>query len=415
MSGRNAQDLWHLTIDDLFSAPVETPRLDGPGPFVINLSASTAPISVPAKTLIGFEQCRVFQVTSKEEGRERFRLRLGFFSSVENVEKAVEALRSRYPSAFATQATPDDLRFIPKSGSAQIRSRVRTDGVRKIGKKRDVRRDHAQERIAHKSSQPSQSAQKHSGANNLTAKQQEALDVESILLAALAEPSARKPRKPGTPPHHSAAQSKHSRARRHAAPVASPKTSKGNGQLPATPPALPKAAPVAAKPTAPQANKIEETAIDLHLVDRIFEAPASAPAAPPAMELDDTARAALDLLTKPRAASAAPDAPTPAKSLPPEEIPIDLQMVGRMLEPAAAPAPVVAQLAAPTPPSAQSQTVQVAAPVSSANATGKNRRPEEVPIDLDFVDTIIERIRGPLAPPAAPVAEDVSASPASRG
>ena len=409
MSGRSAQDLWHLTIDDLLTAPVEEQRLTGPGPFVINLSASTAPISISAKTLVGFEQCRVFQVTTKDDGRARFHLRLGFFSSVENVEKAVEALRSRYPSAFAMQATPDDLRFVAKSNSAQVRQRVRTDGARKIGKKRDVRSDHAPRDHAPRSGHSTPHSHKHngSGANNLTTKQLEALEVEAILNAALAEPTAAKPRKPAPPPQHSAGQSKQTRARRPAAPEPQHRTPKRHDPAPRATPVVPKSAPPPAK-HAPVTT--QETPIDLHLIDRIFEAPAAAPAPAPSVGLDDTARAALELLTKPRTANAPPAAaaaPTaaPAKSQAPEEVSIDLQMVDRIREPASTPT----ESRAPSPASAAAmrvpapQPIATPTPAATTSSTGKSRRPEEVPIDLDFVDTIVERIRVPLEAPAPTV------------
>ena len=77
MTQGTAEDLWHLSIDDLFVTPVETPPLEGPGPFVINLSASTAPISIPATGLSGFEKHKLYQLSRKEDGRDRFRLRLG--------------------------------------------------------------------------------------------------------------------------------------------------------------------------------------------------------------------------------------------------------------------------------------------------------------------------------------------------
>ncbi|HSC05857.1 MAG TPA: hypothetical protein VLD59_03430 [Steroidobacteraceae bacterium] len=408
MSGRSAQDLWHLSIDDLFTTPVETPRLEGPGPFVINLSASTAPISIPTKTLVGFEQCRLFQVTTKEDGRARFRLRLGFFSNVENVEKAVEALRSRYPSSFATQATRDDLRFIAKRDSAQSRQKVRNDGVRKIGKKRDVRRDHAP-RAAH----PQHNAHKHNGSSshNLTDKQLEALEVEAILNAALAEPTASKPRNAPAPQQHPAAHPKHARARRHA-----------HGDQPKSHKAAPTptAAPPTSKPAAhaakPAPAKQDEAPIDLHLIDRIFDTPASAAA--PAIELDDTARAAFELLTKPRPASpptAAAPAAAPAKSKAPEEVSIDLQAVDTIIQ-APAPRPEArASSATSAVPAATPPTARVPAPQevasTSTSTTGKSRRPEEVPIEFDFVDTIVERIRGPLAPPEP--AADASPAPAT--
>ena len=108
-----AEDLWHLSIDDLFVAPVETPPLEGPGPFVINLSASTAPISIPATGLPGFETLKAYQLSRKEDGRDRFRLRLGFFDTPSAATEALAALRERYPSAFAANATEEDQRFNP--------------------------------------------------------------------------------------------------------------------------------------------------------------------------------------------------------------------------------------------------------------------------------------------------------------
>ncbi len=108
-----AEDLWHLSIDDLFVTPVETPPLEGPGPFVINLSASTAPIGIPATGVSGFEKLKLYQLSRKEDGRDRFRLRLGFFDTPAAANEALAALRELYPSAFATNATEDDQRFNP--------------------------------------------------------------------------------------------------------------------------------------------------------------------------------------------------------------------------------------------------------------------------------------------------------------
>jgi hypothetical protein len=93
-----AEDLWHLSIDDLFVAPVETPPLEGPGPFIVNLSASTAPISIPATGLPGFENLKAYQLSRKEDGRDRFRLRLGFFdtpSAMKHSPRCASAIRAR--------------------------------------------------------------------------------------------------------------------------------------------------------------------------------------------------------------------------------------------------------------------------------------------------------------------------------
>jgi len=57
-------EIWHLTIDDLLAPLPEATRLSGPGPFVINLSASTAPITVPAKSIAGCEQAHMYQTAA---------------------------------------------------------------------------------------------------------------------------------------------------------------------------------------------------------------------------------------------------------------------------------------------------------------------------------------------------------------
>ena len=45
-------EIWHLSIEDLLEPMTEMPRLGGPGPFVINLSASSAPVGLPAKSFV---------------------------------------------------------------------------------------------------------------------------------------------------------------------------------------------------------------------------------------------------------------------------------------------------------------------------------------------------------------------------
>ena len=74
-------EIWHLTIDDLLAPLPETVRLGGPGPFVINLSTSTAPIELPLKGLVGCDHAHVYQVHRTEDRRVRYRLRLGPFDN----------------------------------------------------------------------------------------------------------------------------------------------------------------------------------------------------------------------------------------------------------------------------------------------------------------------------------------------
>ena len=394
MSGRSAGDLWHLTIDDLLSAPAETPRLDGPGPFVINLSASTAPIAVPSNGVPGFERQRFYQLTAKEDGRERFRLRMGFFKTPEEAEQAVSALRARYPSAFAANASKEDLRVSARnsptnaasaSTSATGRHRVRTDTTRKLSKKRDTKRDQGGQPqhpkgngVGHSPAQASARAQE--------SRHEEVVDVESILLAALKPAGGSASRKTPTAATRPAPQLKQARARRSPPPVPAPmpKTAKASGQSRAPQPArttTPTNVPVSkAAASARSSTPAEEIPIDLHLVNRIFEAKPAATAHTGSVpqlrtdDLDDTARRALALLTKPRDSVAAPTTPPIAKDI------IDTK-------PTAPPPPM---------PSATvtRASAQVAPPAAGATQA-KSRRPEEVPIDLDFVDTIVEMSRSP--------------------
>ncbi len=105
-------EIWHLSIDDLLAPLPAAPRLGGPGPFVINLSASTAPISQPIKGIVGCEHAHVYQIQRTEDRRVRYRLRLGPFASEDAADAILEKVRDIYPSALTATAEADDLRAI---------------------------------------------------------------------------------------------------------------------------------------------------------------------------------------------------------------------------------------------------------------------------------------------------------------
>src|SRR5271167_930481 len=105
-------EIWHLSIDDLLEPVSQTPRLGGPGPFVINLSASTAPISQPSKAIVEGAQAHVYQIQRLEDRRMRYRLRLGPFASEDEADAVLEKVRDIYPSALTATAEPHDLRSI---------------------------------------------------------------------------------------------------------------------------------------------------------------------------------------------------------------------------------------------------------------------------------------------------------------
>jgi len=105
-------DIWHLSIDDLLAPLPETARLGGPGPFVINLSASTAPIDLPVKGIAGCRHAQVYQVQRMEDRRPRYRLRLGPFANEDEAEAILKKVREFYPGALTATADADDLRAI---------------------------------------------------------------------------------------------------------------------------------------------------------------------------------------------------------------------------------------------------------------------------------------------------------------
>ena len=105
-------DIWHLSIDDLLAPLPETQRLGGYGPFVINVSASSAPIDVPAKGIAGCEHVHFFQVQRIEDRRPRYRLRLGPFVTEDEAEAVLDKVRVIYPSALTATADAEDLRVM---------------------------------------------------------------------------------------------------------------------------------------------------------------------------------------------------------------------------------------------------------------------------------------------------------------
>src|SRR5216684_1923475 len=105
-------EIWHLSIDDLLAPLPETARLGGPGPFVINLSASSAPIGLPVKAITDCQHAYVYQVQRMEDRRPRYRLRLGPFTSEDEADAILKTVRDIYPCALSATADADDLRAI---------------------------------------------------------------------------------------------------------------------------------------------------------------------------------------------------------------------------------------------------------------------------------------------------------------
>src|SRR5271168_2115075 len=104
-----AGEIWHLSIEDLFAPVQETQRLGGPGPFVISLSVSTAPIMLPAKEFSERWAAHVYQIQVTEDGRTRYRLRLGPFATEDEADAILQEVREMYPGAMTATAVSADL------------------------------------------------------------------------------------------------------------------------------------------------------------------------------------------------------------------------------------------------------------------------------------------------------------------
>ncbi len=78
--------------------------------FVINLCASTTPVGLVQPSHAGLKRFTFFVSRRLEEGRERFRLHMGYFDSQEEAEKILDLVRDVYPAAWAGAAPGIKLR-----------------------------------------------------------------------------------------------------------------------------------------------------------------------------------------------------------------------------------------------------------------------------------------------------------------
>ena len=149
-----AGEIWHLSIEDLFQPVQDVPRLGGDGPFVINLSVSTAPISVPTKAFTNSRlEAHVYQIQVTEDGRTRYRLRLGPFASEDEADAILAEVRDTYPGALTATASASDLRVI---GNMQAKADQRQSSQKQTDLviERSVSQKIAAQRVAPESAQP---------------------------------------------------------------------------------------------------------------------------------------------------------------------------------------------------------------------------------------------------------------------
>ncbi len=80
------------------------------GPFVLNLCSSTTPMALPKAEQEELKRFSFFVSRRFEEGRERFRLHMGYFATQADAEEWLAAVRDIYPGAWAGEAPGKKLR-----------------------------------------------------------------------------------------------------------------------------------------------------------------------------------------------------------------------------------------------------------------------------------------------------------------
>lgn len=80
--------------------------------YVINLTASNMPMPLEMPNVRGFFGLAVFRSRRIEDGRDRYRLHLGYFESRADAERALPAVQRRYPTAWIAAA--------PRSGLGSL-------------------------------------------------------------------------------------------------------------------------------------------------------------------------------------------------------------------------------------------------------------------------------------------------------
>jgi hypothetical protein len=80
------------------------------GGFVINLTSSTTPMALSQPKDPTLAQFTFFVSRRLEDGRERFRLHMGYFESMQAAEEMLNVVREVYPGAWASEAPGKKLR-----------------------------------------------------------------------------------------------------------------------------------------------------------------------------------------------------------------------------------------------------------------------------------------------------------------
>jgi hypothetical protein len=93
-----------MSSASLAKMPTPTPPAlagSAPNAFVINLVSSTTPVALTRPDHAGLKRFTFFVSRRREDGRERFRLHMGYFDTQEQAEQLLDIVRTIYPGAWA--------------------------------------------------------------------------------------------------------------------------------------------------------------------------------------------------------------------------------------------------------------------------------------------------------------------------
>jgi hypothetical protein len=87
-------------------AVTSNPKTTGarPGSYVIDLCSVAVPITIPQPRSAPLARYRFFLSHSREDGRKRYGLHMGYFTSAQEAEKWLTVLQRIYPQASVSQA-----------------------------------------------------------------------------------------------------------------------------------------------------------------------------------------------------------------------------------------------------------------------------------------------------------------------
>jgi hypothetical protein len=89
--------------------------------YIINLLSSTTPMTLEVPYAPELEGFAVFRSRRVEDGRDRFRLHLGYFESPREAQRVLEVVRARYPAAWVALAPADSMGSLDDTSAAQFK------------------------------------------------------------------------------------------------------------------------------------------------------------------------------------------------------------------------------------------------------------------------------------------------------